>query len=132
LAFWARTRSARVLVPRARRKPACGSSEPPRRLSVRRTRSTFARLDRTHPATRSEWPLRYFVALWNDTSNPIDRGRKLTGLAKVLSTIAVRRSWRANSTIWRRRGTRINGLVMVSTRNIRVPGRRACFQESGL
>ncbi len=33
----------------------------------------------------SEWPLRYFVALCRDRSKPAAVGRKLTGIAKVLS-----------------------------------------------
>ena len=39
----------------------------------------------TAPATMSECPLRYLVPLWSERSNPISAGRKLIGLAKVLS-----------------------------------------------
>ena len=43
------------------------------------------------PATMSEWPLRYFVALWTTTSKPMAAGLKLTGGVKVLSMTEV--SW---------------------------------------
>ena len=86
LAFWCRTRSASVLMPRCRRKQACGSSVPPRWFSLWRTFSIKAAEPATAPATMSEWPFRYLVQLWRTRSMPTDAGRKLIGLANVLST----------------------------------------------
>src|SRR6185437_16390556 len=77
-------------------------------------------LPATLPATMSEWPLRYFVALLKHRSNPIETGRRFTGVAKVLS-ITVTSLWRrAKATISRNRPTRISGFVIVSTRIARL------------
>ena len=48
----------------------------------------------TAPATISLWPFRYFVQLWSTRSKPRSRGRKLTGVANVLS-INETRPWDA-------------------------------------
>src|SRR5256886_3280243 len=52
----------------------------------------------TAPATMSAWPFRYLVALWIERSKPASMGRKLMGLAKVLSMMDTdRKSTRLNS-----------------------------------
>src|SRR5262249_18703326 len=53
--FCASTRRQSVLSPRWRRKHTLGSADPPRWLSVRRTRSTMSAPPTTAPATRSLW-----------------------------------------------------------------------------
>jgi hypothetical protein len=69
----------------------------------------------TAPATISLCPFRYFVQLWSTRSKPRSSGRKLTGVANVLS-INETRPWDvAKSTMLSRSGTRISGLEIVST-----------------
>ena len=79
----------------------------------------------------SEWPLRYFVALWSDRSKPNSTARKFTGVANVLSIIEISPCSRANATAASRHPTCTSGLVIVSTRRMRVSGRAALAQVSG-
>src|ERR1700741_2002305 len=51
----------------------------------------------TAPATRSEWPPRYLVALWKTRSKPAWSGRKFTGDANVLSMTVTTPSRRPKS-----------------------------------
>ena len=71
------------------------------------------------------------MALWHTRSNPAASGRKLTGVANVLS-ITLTRPWvRANAATSGRRGTRTSGFEIVSNRNARVFGVTASAQVSG-
>ena len=71
------------------------------------------------------------MALWHTRSNPAASGRKLTGVANVLS-ITLTRPWaRANATTSGRRGTRTNGFEIVSSKITLVSGVTAAAQVSG-
>src|SRR5438876_6361139 len=85
----------------------------------------------TAPATMSEWPLRYLVALWRDRSKPNSNGRKFTGLAKVLSIMETSPWLFAKLTTDSRSGTCIRGFEMVSTYIALVVGFSFRFHDSG-
>src|SRR3989442_2803281 len=80
LSLWCFTRRASVLMPRCSRKAAWGSRLPPRWFSLWVTFSIRLDFPITAPATMSEWPLRYLVALWRDRSKPNSDGRKSVDL----------------------------------------------------
>jgi hypothetical protein len=87
-ALWRSMRTASVLTPRSSSQTACGSRTGPKLFSSSFTSATVGPLPSTTPAVRSEWPPRYFVALWNTRSAPCSSGRKLTGVANVASTMS--------------------------------------------
>lgn len=120
--MWAKPRVGSKIKPRPTdRSAAAGSGSPQRSLPNPlhpgwrrwRTRCTCSPEPTTTPATMSLWPFKYLVALWTTTSKPISRGRKFTGLAKVLSITEIKPCSRAKSATARRCGTSIKGLEIV-------------------
>ena len=77
--------------------------------------STCSALPMMAPATMSEWPFMYFVQLWRERSKPCSSGRKLTGVANVLSIIDTSPCDRAKRAIASRSATCMSGFVIVST-----------------
>ena len=80
------TRTCRVRRPRSRSHAASGASTPPivRRMRTSRWRSEGSRVVIT-PASTSECPARYFVALCQARSAPSSSGRCRSGVANVES-----------------------------------------------
>ena len=99
---------------------ACGSRAWPHSFIRSRTSSTTVVAPATAPAMTSEWPFRYFVALWITTSAPSSRGRKFIGVAKVESTSSAIPSDSASTASHSTSSSRISGLVGVSTKMARV------------
>ena len=82
----AAARTCSVRRPRSSSQAGSGASTPPivRRTHTRRSRSAESRVVTT-PASRSECPPRYFVALCQARSAPRSSGRCRSGVANVLS-----------------------------------------------
>ncbi len=93
--------------------------------------STRAAGPATVPATMSEWPFRYFVALCMTSSKPCSAGRKLTGVAKVASIVETRPRRFANAATAGRSITRSSGFVIASQWTSRVVGRTSRSQLPG-
>ena len=86
VATWRGTRTCSVRSPRSSSHAASGASTPPivRRVQTSRSRSSASRVVTT-PASTSEWPARYLVALCQARSAPRSSGRCRSGVANVLS-----------------------------------------------
>ena len=126
---WA-TRIWRVLRPRSNNHAIWGSGAGPYSFIMLRTRSMSSLDPETTPATRSECPPRYLVALWITAPTPKSAKRMFTGEAKVASTASRISRSRAISTGTRGSKTRSVGLVGTSRRRTPVWGVEAPSQSS--
>ncbi len=128
LAAAARTRTNKVRMPRwinhASNAPGMAPSWI-RSVFNRAQCSSSARVT-SAPATRSEWPLRYFVAECITISAPNSKGRVNTGVATVESTASFAPAFFAISAVAARSVIVHSGLAGVSTQiSFVLPGRTA-------
>ena len=82
------------------------------------------------PPTQLAWPSMYLVVEWVTMSAPYSKGRKFTGVGKVLSTMrGTPWAWAALANFSTSRTMRA-GLAMVSPKTALVLGRKAAFSSS--
>ena len=132
MALWlcCATRIWSVFRPRSNNHAVCGSGAGPYSFIMVRTRSMNSSGPETTPATRSECPPKYLVALWMTAPTPKSANRMFTGEAKVPSTTSSISRSRAISAGTRKSKTRSVGLVGTSRRSTPVWGVNARFQSS--